>query len=330
MRVPALVYALVMGTLLGACTEEENPGRGGIRTAQLRGESFVVDGKLAECTDSAALTDVWQRIFQAADSLPLTDGGDAKWVVELTGVLSGMLSATTCAELYQALNFGVAPPPCEDESRACVGDVAQECRTMGASKLRFDTDCARTGMKCREGRCILGTCVSDACDGDSLVTCTDGVKSLFLCGVLGLTCGNGSNGLACVGKGDVCSTSDPDYPVVPKCEGSILSWCLGGKLATVDCGLLTDGRRTCNWGWLDTHTDVTSDEILDKHFTDACGPTGGDCEGNVSECEGSSLKLCIDGYYEYEVCRDYHATGCSTDGVFGQYATCVGFPAAAD
>jgi len=320
---------LLAGALLCTCTAVEDPSRGGLLTVQLKSGSFVADGKLAECTGGAPLTGLWQNLFQSMDSLPLTNGWDAKWAMETSGVLSDMLSAKDCASLYKALNFGVTPVPCDQEGKACAGDVARECRAMGTSKLRFDTDCTRAGMTCKDGGCILGTCVSGSCDGDSLVTCKDGVKSLFLCGVLGLTCGNGGDGLQCVGKGDTCSTSDPDTPVVPKCDGTQLVWCLGGKLATVDCGTLTDGRRTCNWGWLDGHTTVTSNDILDQYFAEACGQMGGDCEGNVSECDGSNLKLCVDGFYEYEMCKDYQTTGCSTNGVFGQYATCTGFPPAA-
>lgn len=330
MRIPAAACLLLIPVILAACTEEVDPGRGGTRTAQLGIESFAARGKLTECLGEAPLPDLWRRIFASTTSLPVTGGWESQWLMETADVLASLLAAQDCEALFQAMNFGVAPAACEVEGASCVGDVARECRRIGQRLLRFDTDCTRPGMTCLDGRCVLGPCATASCDGDSLVTCdADGRKSIFLCGAIGLECGVGGNGMQCVGQGDTCTTTDEENPVVPRCTASTLTWCLGGRLASVDCAALTDGRRTCLQAWLDGHTDVSANDILDLHFAEACGPTGTDCYGSASDCDGNYLKLCIDGFYEYQSCTDLQTAGCSTPGVFGPSASCKGFPASA-
>ncbi len=323
------VVTLVMLPVLwtASCSEKENPGRGGTLTAQLHGQVFVAAAKLAECTGDAAATDLWLGGYTFTNSLPITDGWQSRWAFETGASLAAMLDAKTCSDLYTALNFDTPPVPCTEEGRACSNDVAQVCRKMGDAMLRFDMDCTIADMQCREGRCILGTCSSDRCDGDSRVTCdANHEQQVYQCGALGLTCGNGGSGLQCIGKGQVCTTTDVDNPVVPKCDGSTLTWCLGGRMASIDCSKITDDRRGCSQAWLDAHTDVASADILDKYLAEACGQNGTDCVGGTSECDESLLKLCIDGYYEWEACQDFHTDGCSADGVFPGSASCKGFP----
>lgn len=273
------------------------------------------------------MTEVWEGLLDAPDSMPITDGWMSDWLAESAGVLEGMLAASDCDGLLKALNFGVAPVPCENEESICSADavdVVQECLKIGDRKLRFDTDCSLASMKCRGGHCVLGSCASDSCDEDSLVVCgSDREKSVLKCGVLGLTCANGGDGLQCVGKGVSCTTED----VIPVCSSATsLTWCLGGRVAVVDCGALTDGRRACSQDWLNKNIDIPAEDLLTKHLADACGPAGTECYGSASECEESYVKLCIDGTYEFEPCRDFRTDGCSSDGVFEGLASCKGFP----
>lgn len=329
-RLLALAVAL---PLMAACDDPPDPGTGGLLTAQLWTETIVADGKLAQCTGTSGLMANWLPVGMS-DSLPVTDGAAARWAKENSGRLSGALSARDCTALYTALNDGLAPAECAEEGSTCAGDVRQDCLKMGLQTLRFDTDCAAVGMSCVAGACTLGACVTNACDGDTLVTCgADRRKVLFLCGALGLTCGNAGEGLQCVGRGETCTTVDDGDETtppatLPKCDGGRLTWCLGGHKAIVDCGELTDGRRECKQASLDRFADLAPEELLTGHLRDICGPTGGDCEGSASDCEDEHyLKLCVDGYYEWLGCKDFKTGGCGVSDVTPDRASCTPFPA---
>jgi hypothetical protein len=328
-RLPALLLAMA---LLWACDDPPEPGKGGLLTAQLWTEAMVADAKLAECTGTAGLLGAWVRLGQT-DSMPITDGAEAQRVKEFNSRISGVLAAKDCAGVMEALNDGVTPGACTAEGGTCQGDVLQECLAMGALTLRFDTDCRRLNMTCVGGACTLGTCVTNACDGDTLVTCgEDKRKAQFLCGALGLTCGNSGDGLQCVGRGETCTTVEDDDPntaiaTLPRCDSGRLTWCLGGHKAILDCGALTDDRRECKQASLDKFVDLPPLEILTKHLLEACGPTGADCEGDARECEEDDyLKICVDGYYEWMTCRDYHTGACGTSTITAGQPACVPFP----
>lgn len=321
-----MLWAIGWALALAACEGEPDPTRGGLLTAQFRVEEYVALGKLAECSGDAGLLEAW---FQGPrDSLPVIDGAEAAWGRFLKGRYDAMLSARSCDDLLAAWNDGLPPPACETPGRSCQGDVLQDCRSVRGILRRFDLDCSAAGLSCREGSCVASTCVSNACDGDTLIVCgDDGRRREVLCGAIGLTCGHGASGLQCVGRGNSCSaTEDIDGNPYPRCVQNRLVWCLGGREASVDCAGLSDSRRSCSQGWINDHPDVTAEDLWERHLPEVCGPTGTDCQGAVSDCEDVYLKVCMDGYFEWQSCRDARTGGCGRSPFLAGQAACTPFP----
>jgi hypothetical protein len=113
--------------------------------------------------------------------------------------------------------------------------------------------------------------------------------------------------------------------VAPSCTGSILTWCLGGKTATLDCGKVTDGRRECNQSWLDSNPDVDSNELVTTYLDKVCSQKYAECDDGVSICsDDGEARFCRDGVYEYIYCPDFGFDTCTPPGGDNEKAACTG------
>jgi hypothetical protein len=255
--------------------------------------------------------------------MPVLDGRHSRLIRGVDMWFADLLDARSCDEVFRAINYGEIPGACTEAAAACDGNMLRECRLFGGAGLAIAADCTNFELECRAGDCVLGECASSSCDGDALVRCDSrGYRKVFECGNLGLTCGFGAEGLQCIGRGEVCDIEE----VWPRCEGTTtLTWCLGGRAASVNCGNLTDDRRQCNQGWINENKDISPDEILDNYLLKACGPASFECMDDVSICDENLLQVCIDGVLETVDCRDYGFATCGFDHGLGRPA-CTGFP----
>jgi len=261
---------------------------GGTKTAEWAVQRYVADLKLAACggPDPGA--------FNRPASLPITDGILSRMAMAEGGMLSSILTAKTCDDVFLALNGGSAPPACDAVARTCDGDVAVDCTKYGDRLLEFRTDCSGASLVCTQGDCGLPACVSSSCDTDTgaLVTCNNGVEDRVECEYLGLTCGYSNLNFECVGTGDTCSPNVFEST----CDGTVLNLCLGAKVGKIDCSSLTETRRQCNGSWVSANKDEVPEQIAGKDFSTACSQAGLECQDGTSSCDGTLMNLCVDGY----------------------------------
>lgn len=325
-RLPWIVTMAALA--LVACDEEiVDPGRGGSQTALLRAEAYVAWTKLAACGGDTALIGLLAPNYLTFDSLPITDGRESGMVIGGNSFLGEVLSARTCTDVLVGINYGIEPTSCAAAEPACDGDTLNTCESLDGRDALIVTDCGRFDMTCGNGDCRMPACDGAACDGDVLVTCGgDGRQVRFDCGVLGLSCGRGGDGLQCVGTGKACSVrkdANDETGIAAGCDQNTLVWCLGGREARIDCAGLTDGRRACSYDWFNKNPDVAPDDILTRFLTKACAAVGTDCEDGLMRCDGNEIKICIDGFFEYLDCRGYRFDTCR---VTADGARCDGFP----
>lgn len=207
----------------------------------------------------------------------------------------------------------------------CDGNVAD------TSFLSFDVrvDCTRIGRTCEIvgalAECIdtsTATCIGDAgagavgrCDGEGRpVSCRAGHEVLGVaCPTLGLEC-RGGDATYCAGTEGDCparalSSSFVDLTGV-SCLGDSLRACVGGGLATVDCGSWVLGT-TCQPGAGTPYCGFRSE----------CVPG----EAAAADCDGDSVVVCNGGRIDRIDCRALGFRGCASGrvSVLGdRYAAC--------
>ncbi len=255
------------------------------------------------------------------NTLPVVDGLSATMAAELKYFIRDIGDAETCDAMFLVLNSGVAPTECAEPGQTCSGSVAKKCWATADKNVQTSFDCATINLDCLDGSCVLGTCETSKCDDTTLVTCDEmNIRHEYRCGSLGLACGFGDNALQCTGTGTQCSTT----AISPYCTGSILTWCLGGKLAALDCATITDTRRTCQQAWLDNNASITASDILTLWLDKVCAPAYAECEEGVSTCDDTYVLFCRDGIYEGFECLDYGFESCRKPGADYTEASCVG------
>jgi hypothetical protein len=96
----------------------------------------------------------------------------------------------------------------------------------------------------------------------------------------------------CTGSGAACEVGN----VRSTCSGSVATYCAGGALATIDCSR-NRFRTACST----------------VSFTEPCAPAGSECvpDSFRGECDGTKLKLCVDGKLVAVDCRDLGFPSCA-------------------
>ncbi len=312
--------AAVVAIMAGGCDTGNGVTGGGDETSDFFIEYDAFRMKLESCAPGVRLFD----FDETGNTLPILDGLQAEMASGLYELIRYANRAYTCAEFLASLNQDQAPPACDTPGRTCDNSVIKACIPSVDGNVLIRLDCAEMGLQCLDGECNLGLCSTDQCDSDAVVTCDDiGIRHEFRCGSLGLTCGHGAESFQCVGTGLQCSTTT----ISPKCTGNVLTWCLGGKTATLDCAAITDARRECSQSWLDANSGVSSLEIVTTWLHRVCSPRYSECADGISMCGDDSMVSCRDGLFEEVYCPDYGFTGCVDSGTGVEYPTCAGFPA---
>lgn len=317
-----LTFAMTLALSMTKCTDENNVIDGGNSTAAAKVEAYLAGVKMVICTPEWFATPTIPT-----DSFPVADGVQAAILTNQEMARYETLLATTCDEVFIALNDQEAPAECDEVGVTCDGDTVIKCvPTNNGSNIALKTDCSAMDLVCLNGQCVAARCSTTSCDYDTLLACAEGIATSTDCSSLGLICGRGTKALECIGAGDTCAETD----VVPSCVGTVLTGCLAGRMAQVDCSALTDGRRQCSQAWIDANIDseyltIPGDLMFDTALDQSCSPAGTECEAPATACDDDFLAICIDGYWEYIDCLAYGFTGCSGT---GGSASCTGFPVA--
>lgn len=314
------VAVTILGFMAAGCDQGNGVAGGGDKTSDFYLEYEAFQMKLEACAPGAELL-AWTT---PGNTLPMLDGLEALLAVELSDLIEYANMAMTCEEFFASLSSDQAPPACDTPGRTCRNNIVDACLATPDGNVLISLDCDAMGLKCLDGQCNLGLCSTDQCDDDAVITCDDiGIRHEFRCGVLGLTCGFGTDEFQCIGTGEQCSTT----AMSPKCTGNILTWCLGGKTAILDCATITDSRRECNQSWLDTNSDITSLEIVTTWLHKVCSPRYSECADGVSICDSGATVFCRDGLFEEVYCPEFGFQDCVGSGAGIDNAMCTGFPA---
>ena len=223
-----------------------------------------------------------------------------------------------CDAIRDCLSNGQPQVPCDPLTTldTCTGTVLRQCSR--ASGLIFAFDCLNVGMDCfidSDGNAICGLGYCDpsnfysSCFGNILIYCQKGVITVADCTAAGLIClsGDGNPG-RCAGAGQVC-----DESTTPRlCNGEILSGCIGGRIAEIDCSELIE-NWTCG----------------ESEGTAGCIPSGNECHAypllgsDIDEnCNGNCVVTCLDGYIQQLCCDDFGLGECID---LGRAARCSGY-----
>jgi hypothetical protein len=191
-------------------------------------------------------------------------------------------SGGKCDAVYACWGASRSAPTCGTDFKArCEGSKAHSCDTIAG--VEFTLDCSLAGLQCRvrdpaspgafEADCTVGACeptTQPRCDGNRLLSCNEGGNlGIEDCGAGGLTCGQGTQGLDCIGAGEEgCNIFDS------RCDGNTAVVCTGGRVHRIDCSSHPYATR-CDQG--------------------ACAPAGNECADTFNRCKEDSLEYCLDG-----------------------------------
>ena len=164
---------------------------------------------------------------------------------------------TSCDAFVRCADFDT---PCSGSATAsCVGNVAVRCSTPGGNHLPRIIDCAAVGQTCQAGVCAVPAsapaCAADQtpssvrCDGDTRVWCRPRVgggngELRSDCAAIGARCMPDARGVArCIPTATGCTPPPASGPTTAACEGNVVSVCMNGTRARIDCTAL--GRARC-------------------------------------------------------------------------------------
>lgn len=220
-----------------------------------------------------------------------------------------------CADVTKCVTGGIGIDCTTYPRGTCVGPVVAYCpptpRTIGRDcSLGQPGDDANS--MCFIGTngvatCGINTCTatpSVACEGNTAVTCEDGVRHRRTC-PLGSVCVSGATGGACGGSGAPC-TDQPSQFV--RCEGDTSVLCVDARELRVSCAELPI-RSICS-------------PSTNAAFTMQCVPSAGlacDPTQHNDRCDGSRLVYCDGNEREIDCSLLGFGTCTSTSG----FAACT-------
>jgi hypothetical protein len=235
-------------------------------------------------------------------------------------------SACGCAAVEHCLGYTLGPSA--SCTSGCENGVFSACGPEQGldTGVRTTIDCSSVALSCDPAAvCADGaatpcddTAFTPACDAQGRPTfCAKGVVQHGpKCSALGLKCA----AVSCAGSGASCSNTSPGEAgdiVVDgtACSGAMLSACVNGQTATLDCTQQGPG--------------FSCQHVADKFF---CG-LASDCvpaddyspsPSNPAKCDASSVVFCNAGRLEHVDCLALGFTGCEIDASAGHYGCIPG------
>lgn len=301
-----VVLLSTTGTLAAACSSSS--GNDQALCARLSACVGAVAGKMGTLCETVSLfADIDTSLLGSEDRIELATFDCVKNASDCTEAQACLTPTSDQAMVCKGQNNGFH----------CSGDVAVECGAGAAGRAE---DCGAAGLHCFEtasgASCGTDKCdpatTKDSCDGDFRVRCADGGLQRESCRLtqevdcsidnmgnstcathVANTCAMVNGEAKCVGDGDACD----DATFKPKCDGTTLVTCTGGKTARVDCTGL-DSHLTCK--------DKGSGQVS--------------CEGAGTECDEDTAETCKDGVVTYCLfgtkttldCKSFGYSGCTS------------------
>jgi hypothetical protein len=223
--------------------------------------------------------------------------------VQCAGSSSKCSDALSCASRNHGSDWCAA-----HANGGCDGDLLIHC--VGGWGLE-QSDCSATGLHCATANgassCSDGiSCdpsVEDHCDGNRFVTC-DSVSKLqasYECGAFGGTCQHVTMGsqsvTGCLPASGSCGVDGTT------CDGTTMVVCEFGFQSRVECAKFA------------SHCAAAANGQL------GCVPDASDCGSTTPDsCDGSALRMCVNGKLEATPCSSIGFTGC---GIAGGIAVCM-------
>lgn len=213
------------------------------------------------------------------------------------------LRASSCSELRTCALRGVRADLCVGRGKTGPVDVCDaegRAATCSREQVVQVRDCPRGGEQCAivDGRaqCSLGACIGDqapscSTSGTRIVECKSGRLVSLDCAALGLRCGAGPNGPACVAPTKECTGDGVT------CEGNVAVACRNGHEVRIDCGA---AGLSCG----------------------GAGPAIGACTAPEptcdpaapARCDGARIKYCEHGRPRSYLCRSLGLARCVDGG----------------
>ncbi|MCC6751930.1 MAG: hypothetical protein IT371_30025 [Deltaproteobacteria bacterium] len=190
------------------------------------------------------------------------------------------------------------------EGGACKGSsVVTSAGSLDCAS--FGSDCVPLATGMQRAACAKTSCEAmlfTQCRGSQGMHCSAGAAFDFDCAPSGLACVSTPSAQLCRGTGAACSETER-----PRCTGGLAEYCVGGRLATVDCGqnLLAGACDPTALGTL------------------PCRATGNACNASFAgECAKDGLVVCVDGRKHTVDCRTAGFETCLGPGPGGTPARC--------
>lgn len=223
----------------------------------------------------------------------------------MTGISLSCISSVTngCDGVFDC--YGLSPLRGNETCESCEGNVAIICEEG------FRWDCGKLDASCQSGTCVLNniencddTDFRSICDTEGRPNdCDDYVHKGPVCSERGLQCDESdSSNARCRGTGQSCDSSDDTgyfdiEPIGYACDGDILTACVNGAMAELDC-------RPFGVGF-------SCQQVGGAFF---CG-TASECDPKSYQatCDGDQLAVCNAGKIERINCIELGFSGCLED-----------------
>jgi hypothetical protein len=209
-----------------------------------------------------------------------------------------------CTDVFTCYGSNRYAGSCDTTYTAtCDSDQAFSCDAI-ARKV-FIYDCAVAKLSCQtkktssvDAYCSRGTCTpgkyKTACEGDTVLSCVDGVIQVDDCTARGLYCGTHevTGALGCLGnqKKKYCGLDPTKPPFQPSCNGNTAVTCENYQKHNEDCSK-RDYKKVCKIGM--------------------CTYAGSECtESDFNRCKGEQLQYCKEGKWQTLSCASMNLGAC--------------------
>lgn len=219
-------------------------------------------------------------------------------------------TAKTCDDYVKCSDFDV---PCNGTVQpTCNGNVAVRCSTPGGNNMPRTFDCSLLGGTCVNGDCVypagVGSCAdttSASCSGNTRQWCRSAAGGGFT--ALLDPCPAGTE---CMASGSQAVCQPPVKTCAApaaSCDGDTAVYCIDDK------GTLAEVRYDC--------AAANRKCALNAKGAPECMPKATECtastSGTSAACNGTSVKVCIEGAFSSVDCTTLGKTSCG-----GSPATC--------
>lgn len=214
----------------------------------------------------------------------------------------GAPAEATCDQIAHCT--GKSSAPGELARPQCDGGLLRYKQRHARGKEQIvGVSCRALGQTCYQsklgGFCGVGVCSPEepySCDGDSAVSCVEGIKTITPCG-RGMTCGEspGNHAIDCVGKGDLCTGEG-------RCDGDTLLRCPKdawgkGREQAISCA---DFGLSCQ----------SFKDGEGKAHARCSPPVQTSCKvGEALDCDGEKIRVCANGTPTLLECKTLNLPG---------------------